>query len=159
MIVNIRASVLFFNGVQILTAKMVIASDFESLSYKSLFLRFGRQFLLFIIGILIASGIMYGIERNYSTSWYDEEVGQQDEYYHYVEHFLNSTGSEVLKNFTRIHKVDEKVTRQFIHLLHKLAYQGDGTVEDAWYNYHTDGLTFLQAFALIISTVTTVGKV
>ena len=83
---------------------MVIASDFESLSYKSLFLRFGIRFLLFIIGILIASGIMYGIEGNYSTSWHNEE-------------------------------------------------------DNTWYNYNTEGLFFLEAFALIISTVTTVGKV
>lgn len=140
---------------------MVIASDFETRSYASLAMRFGRQFLLFIIGTLLASGIMYGIEKNYSNEIEYRQWNYEEWRHREMEYFLNTTGRRTFDEFTQTHKVDKGTTRDFLHLLHKIALKGiDNDTyegESYWENYHTAGMTFLQAFALVISTITTIG--
>ena len=142
---------------------MVIASDFETRSYKSLFLRFGRQFFCFVCGVLIASGVLYGIERQFT--WDGPSPDEVDSSY-YERHrensvatFLNTSGYDAVSKFVDTHNVDDNLVKEFIHELTRLAWFRGNSSTPNYLGFIDHRIDFLQAFVLTISTITTVGKI
>ena len=146
---------------------MVIASDFETRSYRSLWFRFGRQFLFFIICLFSAAGILYGIERNSAalsaSEGFDQESWERQNVRH-VEEFLNGTGFKAIQEFSKTHQVDSKTVNGFVHKLAELTYarytsSNYTDSSDSYYdNLRHKGMTYLEAFVCVLSVLTTVGK-
>jgi len=141
---------------------MVIASDFETRSYKSLFMRFGRQFFCFVCGVLIASGVIYGIEHQFT--WDGPDPDEMDDSFFEGERersvatFLNTSAYGAVKEFVETHNVDSDLVKEFIHDLTKLAWFQKNSSTPDYLGFIDHQIDFLQAFILIISTITTVGK-
>ena len=139
---------------------MVISSDFETRSYRSLWFRFGRQFLFFVICLLASAGILYGIERNSAKlsegfnmdDWKETNVAN-------VEQFVNGTGFKAIQKFSQTHRVDTQAIKDFVHHLAVLTYTPHNESISSYYdNLNHLGMTYLEALVCILSVLTTVGK-
>lgn len=141
---------------------MVISSDFETRSYRSLFSRFGWQFLFFIICLLTSAGILYGIERN--SDILSRDMSFDVDYWRKknienVEKFINGTGFEAIQEFAQTHSVDSETVKDFIYQLSKLSYTDHNvSITNYYHNLNHVGMKYLEAFVCILSVLTTVGK-
>ena len=139
---------------------MVISSDFETRSYRSLFMRFGGQFLFFIVCLLLAAGILYGIERNsgiLSDRSFDVDHWRRKQIDH-VDKFMNGTGFKAIQGFSQKHNVDAAAIKEFVHELASASYSAHNeTISSYYVNLNHVGMKYLEAFVCVLSVLTTVG--
>lgn len=141
---------------------MVISSDFETRSYRSLWMRFGGRFFFFIVCLLLSAGILYGIEKNSGMLSEDMTFDMdhwREKNIENVEKFMNGTGFKAIKEFSQTHRVDSETVKEFIHQLATLTYAAHNETISSYYdNLNHIGMNYLEAFVCLLSVITTVGK-
>ena len=133
-------------------------------SYKSLLCRFGLQFVLFVIGVMVASAILYAIDRGHEIERpiTFSMARVENRRVKRVENLLNRTGVHVVRDFGDHHNVEIPSLHGFIHNITRVLFFGTVEVDLSKTFVHfrrkEKGIDFLQAYILTLSTVTTVGK-
>jgi len=133
-------------------------------SYSSLSCKFCLQFILFVVGVLVASGILYAIDKdhvkykNISFTMAQVEAKRLKR----VERLLNQTGIHVVRDFGDKHNVEVSNLNGFIQNMTRVFYFGkvDINLSRNFLHYikKEEGMNFREAYVLTLSTVTTVGE-
>ena len=183
---------------------MGVTSDYESKPISHLVVKFCLKFLIFVVGVLVASAIFYGIEKNYPMGkdfiypeehYYENDtsevlpkeeveylknhssfimfvkdnnvsVGKMVAFLESVSLALNEHYEIEEKHYHEEAQGDDNDHHDGYHDAHHGYYDngqyvetGDNVIGDEdYYNIMDHGMTFLEAFVLTLSLVSTIGE-